>query len=237
MWGYRSSYSLGSCHLQRQTKCTYPPNRTTLPTHTNPSPQSSRNITCQYRDKPDGKVCYKLHGYPNRCPSAHKCALQPSVVGSNWILDSGATHHITYNLNQLHLTQPYHGTDHIAIGDGNTVPIVQTGKYVLATKTHQLHLAEVLHVPHIYKKCVMCFNLVSYLALSHWIFFWFLFLCVKDLKTRDPLLKGLLNMNSITYPIKSFIPRPLLPWHHIVGHPSHKIMRHLTSRAGHGWFF
>ena len=74
------------------------------------SPNSSRRIICQYCEKPGhtAKVCYKIHGYPKKpTPSAHHSRNVTQSEASDWIMDSGATHHITNDFENLHLTTPY----------------------------------------------------------------------------------------------------------------------------------
>ncbi|XP_010480847.1 PREDICTED: uncharacterized protein LOC104759636 [Camelina sativa] len=44
------------------------------------------------------------------------------------VLDSGATHHITSDLKNLSLHQPYNGGDDLTIADGSTMPITHTGE-------------------------------------------------------------------------------------------------------------
>ncbi|KAL1219954.1 Retrovirus-related Pol polyprotein from transposon RE1 [Cardamine amara subsp. amara] len=48
-----------------------------------------------------------------------------------WILDSGATHHITSDLSNLALHQPYNGGEEVLIGDGSGLPISHTGSISL----------------------------------------------------------------------------------------------------------
>ncbi|GAU12602.1 hypothetical protein TSUD_132120 [Trifolium subterraneum] len=100
--------------------------------HRSTSPGHNKKTICQFCDIPghSAKVCYKLHGYPSKRhsrPSAHSAIQTPHAVDTYWILDSGATHHITNNLDDLHLTTPYHGMDKITIGDGTGLPITHTG--------------------------------------------------------------------------------------------------------------
>ncbi|PNX80561.1 hypothetical protein L195_g036565 [Trifolium pratense] len=97
----------------------------------NQSGSPSRRIVCQYCEKPghSAKVCYKLRGYPprrNQTPTAHHTRAMPPGV-SDWILDSGATHHITNDLDQLHLAQPYTGSDQLVVGDGSGHTISNIG--------------------------------------------------------------------------------------------------------------
>ena len=57
-----------------------------------------------------------------RPPQAHTATFLP-VVSPDWLLDSGASHHVTKDLNTLSLHTPYDGNDELLIGDGITLPI------------------------------------------------------------------------------------------------------------------
>ncbi|KAJ1427986.1 BSD domain [Sesbania bispinosa] len=50
-------------------------------------------------------------------------------------MDSGATHHITNDLDRLHLSSPYSGSDQLIVGDGSTLPITHTDEDVEAQYT------------------------------------------------------------------------------------------------------
>jgi len=120
-----------------------------------PSSGQSCRVICQYCDKPNhtAKVCYKLHGYPKRTngPMAHHARTTPHAASQDWVMDSGATHHITNALDNLHLNHPYHGKDELLVGDGTGLPITHTGKTSINTSSHSLQLPHVLHVPKISK--------------------------------------------------------------------------------------
>ena len=205
--------------------------------------QPNRPI-CQYCDKTGhtAKVCYKLHGYPPKMngyshknvakPTAHSAMYTPHATESDWILDSGATHHLTNTLDDLHITNPYQGKDQITIGDGNTIPISHVGKANLSIPNHTLHLPKVFHVPNISCKLLSVSNLCKTNPIS--IEFFHDYYLIKDLKTKAPLLKGLHKAGLY------YLPRPLRnhqalttikqqPWHHILGHPNNHIMKHLSS--------
>ncbi|CAH9084670.1 unnamed protein product [Cuscuta epithymum] len=74
---------------------------------------------CQLCDKPghSAKTCYIRN-------SIHPTANLANGGGdafsnnNNWLLDTGATHHITSDLNNLHVHSDYIGDDSVAMGDG-----------------------------------------------------------------------------------------------------------------------
>ncbi|KAJ1379218.1 hypothetical protein SESBI_47096 [Sesbania bispinosa] len=71
-----------------------------------------------------------LHGYPSKrgnAPSAHHVQTTSHNAATDWIMDSGATHHIKNDLDRLHLSSPYSGSDQLIVGDGSTLPITHTG--------------------------------------------------------------------------------------------------------------
>ena len=70
---------------------------------------------------------------------------------NNWILDSGATHHITSDLNNLSLHQPYTGGEDVMIADGSGLQIANTGPALLSTPHRSMSLRDVLYVPDIKK--------------------------------------------------------------------------------------
>lgn len=124
----------------------------------------------------------------NNGPSTTHTRHTPSFNPSDWIVDSRATHHITNDIDNLHLTQSYHGSDHLLVGNGSTLPITHTSKTALKTHTHNLSLPKVLHVPTISQNLLfvssLCkINHVSVEFLSN------KFL-VQGLKTRVPILRG-----------------------------------------------
>lgn len=129
------------------------------------SPGFSRRVVCQFCDKPGhtAKVCYKLHGYPpkHQPPTALHTRAMPSGA-ADWILDSGASHHITNELDNLHLSQPYTGSDQLLVGDGSGHTISNIGKIILKTPSQSFHLSNVLHVPKITQKIIVCFISMSH---------------------------------------------------------------------------
>lgn len=69
---------------------------------------------------------------------------------SSWMLDSGASHHVTNDLNNLSLHAPYDGTDELLVGDGMGLQISHIG----SLKLSNLILNHVLVVPAITKNII-----------------------------------------------------------------------------------
>ena len=71
----------------------------------------------------------------------------------NWYVDSGATNHVTANLQNLTLQQDYKGKGKLTIGNGSQLPISHIGDVLLHSSHSQkpLVLHNTLHVPKITK--------------------------------------------------------------------------------------
>ncbi|XP_010446055.1 PREDICTED: uncharacterized protein LOC104728824 [Camelina sativa] len=55
-------------------------------------------------------------------------ALAPSHPSDPWIMDRGATHHMTSDLHNMSLHHPYQGGDNVTVGDGSSLSISHTGE-------------------------------------------------------------------------------------------------------------
>lgn len=85
----------------------------------------------------------------------------PSYNANNWILDSGATHHLTMNLNNLSLHQPYFDGEEVTIADGSGLPISHTGSNYLSIPYQSLSLKDVLYVPNLQKNLISVYRLCN----------------------------------------------------------------------------
>ena len=105
-----------------------------------------------------------------------------------WLLDSGASHHVTTDLSNLSLHTPYTGYDDIMIGDGTSLPISHTGSTSLKTPSTTFTLNNVLSVPNMKKKLIS----ISQFCLSNNVFIEFspFYFLVKELRIGAILLKG-----------------------------------------------
>ena len=64
---------------------------------------------------------------------------------NNWIMDSGATHHLTTNLYNLSPHQPYTRGKEVTIAYSSALPISHTGYSYLKTSPHSFVLQDVLY--------------------------------------------------------------------------------------------
>jgi len=110
----------------------------------------------------------------------------------NWYPDTGATHHLTNNLQNLNISsEEYTGQDQIRIGNGTSLSISHSGSATLSLSRRNFLLKQLLHVPNI------CKNLLSVrqFALDNAVFFEFhsSHFVIKDCMTGIPIYHGQLN--------------------------------------------
>ncbi|CAH9079802.1 unnamed protein product [Cuscuta epithymum] len=80
--------------------------------------RSSSSVICQLCDKSghSAKNCYSH--FPPAANATSTSVANPTTP--NWLLDTGATHHITSDLNNLQIHSDYNGPDSVMLGDGST---------------------------------------------------------------------------------------------------------------------
>lgn len=76
-------------------------------------------------------------------------------------MDSGATDHITSELDKLTTREKYHGGDHVNAANGSGMEISHVGHCTLQSPSDSIHLNNALHVP------TTSMNLVSVNRLTH----------------------------------------------------------------------
>ncbi|WVZ86147.1 hypothetical protein U9M48_032980 [Paspalum notatum var. saurae] len=105
------------------------------------------------------QVCFKEGHTADRCwhrfeedyvPDERHTAAAYSI-DTNWYTDTGATDHITADLNKLSMREKYNGGDHIHTASGSGMGINHIGQSVLHTPDRNLFLNDVLHVPQVKK--------------------------------------------------------------------------------------
>lgn len=73
---------------------------------------------------------------------------------STWLLDSGASHHVTVDLEILLLNAPYNSSNDIVISDGSGLHISHTGYTFLPTLSHYFKLHDILCVPNMKRNLI-----------------------------------------------------------------------------------
>nr|GMC48068.1 Retrovirus-related Pol polyprotein from transposon RE1 [Ipomoea batatas] len=180
-------------------------------------------------------------------PQAHVAAT--SSVAPSWLLDSGASHHVTTDLSNLALHTPYDGTNEVMIANGSGLPISHIGFISLPSTSKSFSLSNVLCVP------TMCRNVISISQFcrdnNSLIEFSPITFCVKDIQTGAPLLTGPSKNGVYEWPASPTFPSHVFTtmvcdtnWHHRLGHPSTPILDQLLVHLGipkssaqyHSWF-
>jgi len=148
-------------------------------------------------------------------------------------MDTGATDHITSELDKLNVRDRYHGGDRIHTASGSGMEIKHIGHGVLHAPSTKLSLHNILHVPCANK------NLVSAnrIARDNNVFLKFHpdHFLVKEQSTKKRLLKGVCE-NGL-YPVKPLnkevlgVTKPTTSlWHHRLGHASTAIVHQVLHR-------
>lgn len=71
-------------------------------------------------------------------------------------VDSGATDHITSDLDRLTVRDRYTGGDQVHAANGTGMEIRHIGHSTLHSQSNKLHLHNILHVPKASKKSYFC---------------------------------------------------------------------------------
>lgn len=184
------------------------------------------------------------HGSSSSSRQAYTAApVSPSTIVDPWVIDSGASHHVTSDMGNMSLQSDYGGTDQLMVGNGTTLPITHLGHSILTPSSvamKPLHLKHILCVPKIAKNLLS----VSKLTRDNDVFVEFYRNCffVKTLQGQI-LLKGNVENGLYCLPrqpessvsVRSS-PRAFLGertslecWHHRLAHPHESILRRLVS--------
>jgi len=134
---------------------------------------------------------HNVNSFYGMTPSGHPQANFTSPSSSNnapWLLDSGVSHHVTVDLNNLSLHAPYTNHDDVMIGDGTTLSITHTGSVLLPIPNFSFHLQDVLGVPTMQKSLIS----IALFCLTNNVSVELFPTCfhVNDLRTGDILLQG-----------------------------------------------
>ena len=155
-------------------------------------------------------------------------------------MDSGATDHITGELEKLSFHDRYHGGEQVHTASGAGMKIDHIGHSILQSPVRDIHLNNVLHVPSANKSLLSVHRLVkdnnAFLELHPKHF------SLKEQVTRRTLLEG--RCEGGLYPLKPQLHTPSPPnkqvlgvfkpttslWHSRLGHASAPVVQQIISR-------
>ncbi|PKU68330.1 Retrovirus-related Pol polyprotein from transposon TNT 1-94 [Dendrobium catenatum] len=200
----------------------------------NSQPGSSNNRPiCQICGKP-GHVainCWhrcNLNYAPTTSRQPRALLAQPSsTANQDWVLDSGASSHLTLDVSNINYPASYRGSDVVSIANGSSLPIHNTGQGILPLPDtdRKLRLSNLLHVPSLKHNLLSVSKLTTDNSIR--ICFDANGFTIKDLQDHRPLLHGRLHNGLYQLqlaPNKSISAlqttrTTLNPWHARLGHP------------------
>jgi histone deacetylase 1/2 len=153
-------------------------------------------------------------------------------VDTNWYMDTGATDHITGELEKLTTRDKYLGGDQVHTASGSGMEIRHIGHGVLHSPSKPLVLKNILHVPSASKDLLSVHRITN----DNNVFFEFhpKHYCVKDQETKRILLTK--PCRNGLYPVKSInksalgVTKPSTSlWHHRLGHPASPVVQRVLN--------
>lgn len=173
--------------------------------------------------------CRKLR----RVLAQANCTIMPQPATNRWMLDSGASHNITSEVQNMSMHSEYEGPDEVVIGDGTGLNVTHVGSTHLSTPSKTFALTDLLCVPSIHRNLISVHKFTSSNNCS--VEFNPFFFSVKDLSTGVHLLQGKCEDGIYYMPQSAHILRKppvafvgvrtsLDGWHSRLGHPSTKVV-------------
>ncbi|KAE8667725.1 hypothetical protein F3Y22_tig00112383pilonHSYRG00494 [Hibiscus syriacus] len=186
-----------------------------------------------------------LDEYKSCSSGMHAQAHTASSNSGRWIVDSGATHHITPDASNLTTSSDYTGPGKVVVGNGHSLSIARAGSSTMTTNSRVLVLNDLLHVPSVTKNLLS----VSKFARDNKVFFEFHAgsCLVKDEVTGAVLLKEQENAGlyqfitnaecletchaTVVEDFNSSNKKYQL-WHKRLGHPAHPVLVQACKQVG-----
>ncbi|GJY42369.1 ribonuclease H-like domain-containing protein [Tanacetum coccineum] len=151
---------------------------------------------------------------------------------SGWYMDTGATSHLASDTSKLTFVSNKIIISSILVGNGNSIPVTNTGHSMLPTLNRPLDLHNVLVTPNIIKNLIYVRQFTRDNSFS--IEFDPFGFTVKDLWTRHLLLRC--NSKGDLYPVLPHTSSPIAllstnqsTWHQRLEHPGNEVFRFLVS--------
>jgi histone deacetylase 1/2 len=159
-------------------------------------------------------------------------------VDTNWYLDTGATDHITGELEKLSVKEKYNGNDQVHTANGTGMDINCVGHTTIRSSNRNFLLRNILHIPTAQKNLVSVHHFLrdnhAFMETYPHVFF------IKDLATRKLLLQGRCrgglyplpssHSTSMNKQAHSVVKPSTARWHHRLGHPSFAVVNRVISQ-------
>ncbi|KAI0494798.1 hypothetical protein KFK09_024941 [Dendrobium nobile] len=206
------------------------------------TPTSTTRITCQICGKA-GHIaincwhrCNFKYAPTSSRPQQALSAQTSSTNSADWILDTGASAHLTPDIHNVQYPNSYSGHDSVSIANGSTVPIHNSGQGLLPLPDtpRKLQLRNILHVPSLAHNLLSVSKLTVDNPIS--IRFDANGFVIKDKQARRPLLRG--QLRDGLYRIQNQQAPSLAAlhaniqtaqlWHRRLGHPHRQILSTLS---------
>jgi hypothetical protein len=200
-----------------------------------PKQGGQRKPSCQICKKTGHEAPECWYRYDDDDDEQHKTAGAAATgygIDTNWYADSGASDHITSELEKMTVRDKYGGQDQVHTASGAGMDISNIGHSVLHTPNKDLHLRNILHVPSASKSLLSVHRLAS----DNNAFFEFHpnFFLIKDRVTKQILHQG--RCERGLYPLTSCSSGPSKQaygvnkpssswWHSRLGHPAYPIVQ------------
>ncbi|PKU70593.1 Retrovirus-related Pol polyprotein from transposon TNT 1-94 [Dendrobium catenatum] len=202
-------------------------------------------------NRPTCQICGKIGHIALNCWHRNNYKYAPTIQNvpralltqpmpqQSWILDSGATNHITNDSASIHQSAPYNGSDSVTVLNGSSLSIHNYGQGLLPLPEtpRKLHLFRLLHVPNLTHNLLSVSKLTKDNAIN--ITFDVNGFTIKDIKENRPLLCGRLHNELYQLDISPIdsskalqtITDFSLTWHARLGHPNNQTLQHLASTS------
>jgi histone deacetylase 1/2 len=157
-------------------------------------------------------------------------------IDTNWYAHSGATDHITSELEKMTVRDKYDGQDQVHTASGAGMKISNIRYSVLHTPSKNLHLKNILHVPSANKSLLSVHRLTS--DNNAFLEFHLNYFLIKDRDTKAVLHHGRCERGLYPLVSHSSRPRPAKQahgvnkpsssrWHSRMGHPAYPVVQRI----------
>ncbi|KAA8535609.1 hypothetical protein F0562_030612 [Nyssa sinensis] len=188
------------------------------------------------------------HGRARVCPSpkmnnsfraptkpSSNLASTSSLTNQTWLLDSGSTHHLTADLDNLVIHSEYTGPEEVTLGNGSQLPITHIGTSHVFSDNRKFSLHDILRVPSATHNLlsVNSFTRSNHVSIeffpNHFV--------IKDLATRAILHQGQSDGGLYSFafvPLRSSIQSysaSLSTWHARLGHANAPTVRRAIDQS------